>query len=179
MVKEVIKWSSKVKQLPSWGKPQNPAPSTAVFVKETQTLSSKAQGDVPKGLVPKQGESYQLSPKEKQHQTQMGLCMYCGKVGHSAKSYQALAKVQSPTTLLASSFNKKPSQSYALLPVKLGFSQSYALLPVKLGSSQSSQEGKALLDTGAMRNFISSAKELNVRVFWLPPTHPTSIHCPI
>ncbi|KAJ9069286.1 hypothetical protein DSO57_1020097 [Entomophthora muscae] len=70
--------------------------------------------------------------------------MYCGKVGHSSKDCQALAKVQSPTALLASSSNKEPSQSYALLPVKLG-------------SSKTSQEVKALLDTGAMENFISSS----------------------
>ncbi|KAJ9082616.1 hypothetical protein DSO57_1002989, partial [Entomophthora muscae] len=57
---------------------------------------------------------------------------------------QALAKVQSPTTLLASSSNKEPSQFYALLPVKLG-------------SPKSPQEIKTLLDTGAMGNFISSS----------------------
>ncbi|KAJ9071537.1 hypothetical protein DSO57_1035966 [Entomophthora muscae] len=70
--------------------------------------------------------------------------MYCGKLAHSAKDCQALAKVQSPTALLASSSNKEPSQSYALLPVNLG-------------SAKTSQEVKALLDTGAMRNFISSS----------------------
>lgn len=70
--------------------------------------------------------------------------MYCGKAGHSSKNCQALAKVQYPTALLASSSNKAPSQSYALLPVKLG-------------STKTSQEVKALLDTGAMENFISSS----------------------
>ncbi|KAJ9074341.1 hypothetical protein DSO57_1007493 [Entomophthora muscae] len=70
--------------------------------------------------------------------------MYYGKAGHSAKDCQALAKVQPPISLLASSSNKEPSQSYALLPVKLG-------------DAKTSQEVKALLDTGAMRNFISSS----------------------
>ncbi|KAJ9070766.1 hypothetical protein DSO57_1004358 [Entomophthora muscae] len=69
--------------------------------------------------------------------------MYCGNARHSAKDCQALAKVKSPTKPLASSSNKEPSQYYALLPVKLG-------------SSQYSQEGKALLDTGAMGNYISN-----------------------
>ncbi|KAJ9078374.1 Retrotransposon-derived protein peg10 [Entomophthora muscae] len=95
---------------------------------------------------------YQLSPEEKQCRTQLGLCMYCGKPGHLAKDYQALAKVQSPTTLSASSSNKEPSQSYALLIFELG-------------SFQSPLEGKALLDTGAMGNFISStlAEQLGLR----------------
>ncbi|KAJ9086092.1 hypothetical protein DSO57_1007754 [Entomophthora muscae] len=66
------------------------------------------------------------------------------QAGHSAKDCQALAKVQPPISLLASSSNKEPSQSYALLPVKLG-------------SAKTSQEIKALLDTGAMGNFISSS----------------------
>ncbi|KAJ9054571.1 hypothetical protein DSO57_1012852 [Entomophthora muscae] len=70
--------------------------------------------------------------------------MYCGKAGHSAKDCQALAKVQPPISLLASSSNKEPSQSYALLSVKLG-------------DSKTSQEVKALLDMGAMGNFISSS----------------------
>ncbi|KAJ9073848.1 hypothetical protein DSO57_1012178 [Entomophthora muscae] len=70
--------------------------------------------------------------------------MYCGKAGHSAKDYQALAKVQPPISLLASSSNKEPSQSYALLPVNLG-------------SSKTSQELKALLDISAMGNFITSS----------------------
>ncbi|KAJ9070926.1 Nuclear receptor-interacting protein 3 [Entomophthora muscae] len=70
--------------------------------------------------------------------------MYCGKSGHSAKDCQALVKVQSPTALLASSSNKEPSQYYAPLQVKLG-------------SAKTSQEVKALLDTGAMGNLISSS----------------------
>ncbi|KAJ9084287.1 hypothetical protein DSO57_1026070 [Entomophthora muscae] len=70
--------------------------------------------------------------------------MYCEKAGHSAKDCQALAKVQSPITLLASSSNEEPSQSYALLPVELG-------------SSKTSQEVKALLDMGTMGNFIISS----------------------
>ncbi|KAJ9050100.1 Nuclear receptor-interacting protein 3 [Entomophthora muscae] len=70
--------------------------------------------------------------------------MYYGKAGHSAKDCQALAKVQSPIALLASSSNKEPSQSYAILPVKLGL-------------AKTPQEVKALLDTGAMENFISSS----------------------
>ncbi|KAJ9076514.1 Retrotransposon-derived protein peg10 [Entomophthora muscae] len=99
---------------------------------------------MPKGLIPKEGGGCQLSTEEKQHQTPLGICMYYGKAGHSAKYCQALAKVQSPIALLASSSNKEPSQSYALLPVKLG-------------SAKTSQEVKALLDTGAMGNFISSS----------------------
>ncbi|KAJ9073006.1 Retrotransposon-derived protein peg10 [Entomophthora muscae] len=143
MVKEVIKWSAKVKQLPSWAKPQNPVPSSAVINKENRSPPSKVQGEMPKGLIPKEGGEYQISAEEKQRQTQLGLCMYCGKAEHSAKDCQALAKVQS-TALLASSSNKEPSQSYALLPVKLG-------------SAKTSQEVKALWDTGAMGNFISSS----------------------
>ncbi|KAJ9067736.1 Retrotransposon-derived protein peg10 [Entomophthora muscae] len=144
MVKKVIKWYTKVKQLPSWAKPQNHVPSSAVIIKENMNHPSKVQGEMPKGLIPKEGGGYQLSTEEKQHQTQLGICIYCGKAGHSAKDCQALAKVKSPTALLDSSSNKEPSQSYALLPVKLG-------------SSKTSQEVKALLDTGAMGNFISSS----------------------
>ncbi|KAJ9052115.1 hypothetical protein DSO57_1037383 [Entomophthora muscae] len=70
--------------------------------------------------------------------------MYCGKAEHSAKNCQALAKVQSPIAILASSSNEEPFQSYAPLPVKLG-------------SAKTLQEVKALLDMGAMRNFISSS----------------------
>ncbi|KAJ9067084.1 hypothetical protein DSO57_1002998 [Entomophthora muscae] len=143
MIKEVIKWSAKVKQLPSWAKPQNPVPP-AVVIKENKNPPSKVQGEMSKGLIPKEGRGYQLSTEEKQRQTQLGLCMYCGKAGHSAKDSPSMAKVKSPTALLASSSNKEPSQSYALLPVELG-------------SSKTSQEVKVLLDTGAMGNFISSS----------------------
>ncbi|KAJ9071058.1 hypothetical protein DSO57_1000736 [Entomophthora muscae] len=52
---------------------------------------TKIQGEVTKGLIPKEEVGYQLSPEEKQHQAQLGLCMYCGKSRHSAKYCQALA----------------------------------------------------------------------------------------
>ncbi|KAJ9062409.1 hypothetical protein DSO57_1011086 [Entomophthora muscae] len=65
--------------------------------------------------------------------------MYCGKAGHSAKDCQALAKVQPPISLLASSSNKKTLSLF------------------NLGDAKTSQEVKALFDTGAMGNFISSS----------------------
>ncbi|KAJ9085076.1 hypothetical protein DSO57_1017434 [Entomophthora muscae] len=109
LFKEMIKWSAKVKQPPLWAKHQNPVPSSAVVIKENRNPPSKVQGKMPKGLIPKEGGGYQLSTEEKQRQTQLGLCMYCRKAGHSAKDCQALAKVQSPTALLSSSSNKEPS----------------------------------------------------------------------
>ncbi|KAJ9078045.1 hypothetical protein DSO57_1010863, partial [Entomophthora muscae] len=48
MVKEVIKWSSKVKQLPSWGKHQNLVPSPEVVIKENQNPPQRSGEMFPK-----------------------------------------------------------------------------------------------------------------------------------
>ncbi|KAJ9060553.1 hypothetical protein DSO57_1029528 [Entomophthora muscae] len=53
MVKDVIKWSAKVKHISSWAKPWNPAPSSAAVIKENRYSPSKVQGEMPKGLIPK------------------------------------------------------------------------------------------------------------------------------
>ncbi|KAJ9068972.1 hypothetical protein DSO57_1039611 [Entomophthora muscae] len=55
LTKEVLKWSSKVKQLPSWNNSKTPP-----------AQNSPSPAKVSKGLVPKPGGGYQLAPKEKQ-----------------------------------------------------------------------------------------------------------------
>ncbi|KAJ9068239.1 hypothetical protein DSO57_1030649 [Entomophthora muscae] len=143
MFKEVIKWSAKVKQLLSWAKPQNPASLPANVIKENRTPLKGPRRD-PQRTDPQGGWRIPTLNRRETTLNPTWTLYVLWQSGTFSQGLPSLAKVQPPISLLASSFNKEPSQSYALLLVKLG-------------SAKTSQEVKALLDTGAMGSFISSS----------------------
>ncbi|KAJ9066095.1 hypothetical protein DSO57_1039772 [Entomophthora muscae] len=119
MVKEVIKWSAKVKQLLSWAKLQNPASLPANIIKENRTPLKGPRRD-PQRTDP-QG-------------------------GWRIPTFDRRETTSNPTgTLYVLWQSRTLSQG---LP---------SLGQVKLGDAKTSQEVKALFDTGAMGNFISSS----------------------